>query len=82
MFYSVIVENKTYGLGSETNFDFKYIPDFHTRTAQGELGETGLKEPGIERQNLKVLVIASTVVCILSWYGIKMTLKVIESMLR
>lgn len=75
IFYAVIVENKTHGLGAETNFDFKYIPDFHTSTKQEGVEEIGLTKSGIERRNLRTLIIASTIVCIASWYGVKMMLK-------
>jgi len=78
----VIVENKTHGLGAETNFDFKYIPDFHTSTKQEEIEETGLTEPGIERRNLRILIIASTIVCIISWYGVKMTIEGLYALIR
>ena len=56
----MIVENKAHGLGEETNFDFKYIPNFDTRTSMGEY-VSGLEESGVERRNLRALVIASTV---------------------
>ena len=82
IFYDVIVENKTHGLGAETNFDFKYIPDFHTSTKEEAVEETGLTEHGIERRNLRTLVIASTIVCIISWYGVKMTLKGLYTLIK
>lgn len=77
----MIVENKTHGLGAETNFDFKYIPDFHLSTKQEEIEETGLAEPGIERRNLRTLIIVSTIVCITFWYGIKITLKGLNALM-
>lgn len=81
IFYAVIVDNQKNGLGTETNFDFKYIPDFHT-TTDLHLGEEGLREPGIERRNLKTLVIASTVVGVVTWVGLKTTLGVLGSVMR
>ena len=57
IFWAVIVDGK-HGLGQETVFDFKYIPDYHITTDRGGDAETGLKEHGIERRNLKALVIA------------------------
>ena len=78
----MIVENKTHGLGVETNFDFKYIPDFYTSTTQERIDETGLTEPGIERRNLRTLIIASTIVCIASWYGVKMTLRGLYTLVK
>ena len=82
IFYTVIVENKTHGLGAETNFDFKYIPDFHTTTEQEAVEEMGLAEPGIERRSLRALIIALTIVCIASWYGVYMTLKGLYTLIR
>jgi predicted secreted protein len=76
------VENKTHGLGAETCFDFKYIPDFHTSTILEGLEETGPMEPGIERRNLRTLIIASTIVSIASWYGVKMALKGLYALVR
>lgn len=38
-------------------FDFKYIPDFHVKTDKEEASEVGVVQPGIERRNLKVLLL-------------------------
>jgi hypothetical protein len=70
--YQVIVENKTHGLGEETNFDFKYIPNFDTTTPKGE-NESGLKESGVERRNLRTLVIASAFMGIVSYFCLRST---------
>lgn len=69
----MIVENKTHGLGAETNFEFKYIPNFDTATRQGEYEVSGIKEPGIERRNLKALVFASVFVGVISYVGTRTT---------
>lgn len=82
IFYTAIVESKTHGLGAETNFDFKYIPDFHTSTKQERIEETCMTGPGIERRNLRTLIIASTIVCMASWYGVMMTLKGLYALVR
>ncbi len=76
------MENNTHGLGAETNFDFKYIPDFHISTKREVVEETGLAEPGIERRNLRILIIATTILCITLWYGVKMTLKMLYALVR
>ena len=55
--WNVIVENKS-GLGEETAFDFKYIPDLSKKTEMEDAPETGMKQPGIERQNLQAFVLA------------------------
>lgn len=69
------MENKVHGLGGETDFNFKYIPDFSAGTAQGEMEEVGTIESGVELRNLKTLVVASTTICIASWYVVKVALK-------
>ena len=68
IFWAVIVDGK-HGLGQETVFDFKYIPDYHVTTDRGSVAETGLKEHGIERRNLKALVIAIGVSGIVVYAG-------------
>ncbi|KAL3421880.1 tat pathway signal sequence [Phlyctema vagabunda] len=74
IFYAVLVENKTYGLGSETDFEFQYIPNFHTTTVMGELEDAGLGRPrGVERRNLRTLVLSSAVVAVASWAGVRMS---------
>jgi hypothetical protein len=71
----VIVENKTHGLGEETNFDFKYIPNFDTTTSMGEY-VSGLKESGVERRNLRALCMGSAAMGVVSYFCLKTTFKV------
>ncbi|KAI9820644.1 MAG: hypothetical protein M1827_005013 [Pycnora praestabilis] len=81
IFYAVIVKHKT-GLGEETNFEFKYIPEFHTTTELGEAQEVvGLKQPGVERRNLKTLVIAIGVFSVASYCGLRVFSGVIRKIL-
>jgi hypothetical protein len=75
MFYQVIVENKAHGLGEETNFDFKYIPNFDTTTSMGEY-VSGLKESGVERRNLSALCMGSAVMGIVLYFCLMTTFKV------
>ena len=50
------MENK-HGLGEISAFEFKYIPELNTtRTEMGESGQTGVRQPGIERRNLNSLL--------------------------
>jgi hypothetical protein len=67
------VENKTHGLGTESNFDFKYIPNFQSTTSMGDYEVSGLKEPGIERRNFMTLVVASAIVGIMSYIVMRTT---------
>ncbi|KAI9697224.1 MAG: hypothetical protein M1836_004788 [Candelina mexicana] len=71
VFYALIVEHK-HGLGGEeTNFEFKYIPDFESTTEMDEPEEVGLKQAGIERRNLRTLVVAVGFMAVATWCGIK-----------
>ncbi|KAL9062863.1 MAG: hypothetical protein Q9157_008574 [Trypethelium eluteriae] len=72
IFYAIIVESK-YGLeGTETLFDFKYIPEYSTITEMGESAQDAARYKGIERRNLKALVIALGTVGVMSWCSLKM----------
>jgi hypothetical protein len=76
IFWNMIVENKKYGLGEESVFDFKYVPDFHVMTVK-EGGEVGaLEGPGVERRNLKALIYAVVVMAGVGWVGVKVASKV------
>ncbi|KAI9681409.1 MAG: hypothetical protein M1817_002692 [Caeruleum heppii] len=70
VFYAVIVEHK-HGLGRETTFDFKYIPEYSTQTERGESDKVGVRLAGIERRNFQSLVVASIVLGLTVWYGVK-----------
>lgn len=78
IFYAVIVENKTHGLGEETNFDFQYVPDFHRTTEMGVPTKVE-KLKGVESRNLSTLVIASAAVGLAGWLGMKITADVVKS---
>lgn len=74
----MIVENKN-GLGQESVFEFKYVPEFSTRTEKGESEETGVKQPGIERRNLKTLIIAMVVLGGIGWFSAQIALRLLRS---
>lgn len=55
IFYAVIVDAK-YGLaGTETLFDFKYVPEYNTVTEMGTPREIKLKSSSVETRNLRTL---------------------------
>jgi hypothetical protein len=80
IFWQVIVENKTHGLGEETDFDFKYIPNYSTTTELGEYEHSELKETSIERRNLRSLVLFSAVVGVLSYVGMRTTWGILDGL--
>ncbi len=53
-------------MGEETNFDFKYIPNFDTTST--DLGDyvAGLQSSGIEQRNLRALVLLSAAMGLVS----------------
>ncbi|KAJ9649441.1 hypothetical protein H2199_000216 [Coniosporium tulheliwenetii] len=73
IFYSLIVDSK-YGLeGKETLFEFKYVPQFSTITEMSEGDEAKLRHTGIERRNLKWLLLAGGFVGAATYCTLKVT---------
>jgi hypothetical protein len=70
IFYHIIVEKESLGLGKPTNFDFQYIPGFEVGTERGVPPER-TNARGVERRNLKTLLIAGTVVGLGIWMSTK-----------
>ncbi|GAB7352807.1 hypothetical protein MBLNU459_g3424t2 [Dothideomycetes sp. NU459] len=71
VFWTVVVESK-YGLqGEETNFDFKYVPEYSTITEMGESNGAVLQSAGVEARNLKTLIVATGVLGISLWCTVK-----------
>jgi len=59
-------------MGKETNFEFKYVPEFYTRTEKGE-SESAMVKPrggGVERRNLITFIFASVAIGVGSWFGL------------
>jgi hypothetical protein len=55
IFWNLIVKAKWGLAGMETNFDFKYVPQYDTLTHLGDLGERKQKQYSNEMRNLKAL---------------------------
>lgn len=55
IFWQVIVKAKWGLAGAETNFDFKYVPQYDTLTKLGDIGERKIKTSSIEMRNLRTL---------------------------
>lgn len=71
VFWTVVVESK-YGLqGEETNFDFKYVPEYSTITEMGESNGAVLQSAGVEARNLKTLIVATGVLGFGMWCTFK-----------
>lgn len=69
----LIVENK-HGLGKETMFDFKYVPEFSKRTLRENPEGGSVQQAGVEKRNLLSFVIGFIsvgIVCFLALRGLK-----------
>lgn len=78
VFWAIVVDSK-YGLkGEETNFDFKWVPEYSTITEMGESQGAQLKYKGVEGRNLKTLIIASGVFGIAMWCSFRVGLGVVR----
>lgn len=78
VFWTIVVESK-YGLqGKQTNFDFKYVPEYSTITEMGEGQEERLTHLSVERRNLKTLLIATGVLGVGIFVGVKVGLGILH----
>jgi hypothetical protein len=69
IFYKLIVENTSHGLGKETNFEFQYIPSFNKTTEDlGVYEDTGIKG-GVERRNFVTFCMGTAVLGIAGYIG-------------
>jgi len=71
IFWAVIIENKG-GLGEETVFEFKYIPDLSKKTRREDPDDTGLKQPGVERRNLQAFAVGCCILVMLCYFWIRL----------
>lgn len=71
VFYDIIVHSK-YGLkGEESNFDFKYVPEYSTITEMGECEEEKADYSYVERRNLRTFCVAVGCVGLGTWIGFR-----------
>lgn len=78
-FYDLTVHNKEIGLGTETNFDFKYVPQLGRTTELGQPDGPRLRAGAPERQGLATLVLASALVAAVAWSGFKASSAIIAA---
>jgi hypothetical protein len=76
-FYQVFVNGSSHGLGGETVFEFKYIPQYDTTTTTEREAKEAytalerLKKRGVEWRNLQTLVIATVSVIAAGYVGVR-----------
>ena len=75
----MIVNNKG-GLGEETTFDFKYIPNLSKKTQMEDASETGVNKAknGIERRNLQALGIGCFLIALAGFFGFKISAAIVK----
>ena len=66
------------GLGQETAFEFKHIPDLSKSTQREEVTESHTKRTGTERRNFQAFLVGCLLVSIMAVMSMKLTLKVIR----
>jgi len=73
LFYALIVDSK-FGLeGQASNFDFKYVPEYSIITELEESEEAKITYSGVERRNLKWLLLAAGFLGVSAWCTFKVT---------
>lgn len=77
--WTVIVESRV-GLGQESIFEFKYIPDVSRMTGQEDCTSTGITKPGIERRNLKAFLCGLFVVTFVPYLAFKMVANLVTTL--
>lgn len=70
------------GLGGESVFEFKYVPDL-SKTTKAERGRGALtKRGGVEQRNLRAFLLGCVFICAMLWMTIKLFLGIWSVVLR
>lgn len=80
-FWVMIVESRSGLSGQVSGFEFKYVPEFATLTQMEESGEEKRRDAGIERRNLRWLVIFAAGISLAGWVGVRMALGIARRVL-
>lgn len=70
-FFYKLLHNKEFGLGRETNFNFKYVPQLGRTTELGKRAGSRLRIGASERQGLTTLVLVAALVAAVAWSGFR-----------
>ncbi|KAJ4369168.1 hypothetical protein N0V83_006252 [Neocucurbitaria cava] len=71
IFWNIVVKAKWGLAGTETTFDFKYVPQYDTLTNLGDIGERKVKTSSTEMRNLRALGIFVGLVGVGVWVSVK-----------
>lgn len=75
----MIVESKT-GLGEETVFEFKHIPDLSKTTKMEGALSKNTNQRAVERRNLRAFLVGCLVILVLVGFGLRLAMKVFWTM--
>lgn len=78
--WNVTIKAKWGLAGTETAFDFKYVPQYDTLTQLGDIGERKQQRFSNELRNLKALGIAVGVVTLGTIISVKLALRIVGTM--
>ena len=81
LFWEVII-NQENGLGEESTFEFKYIPDLSRKTQMDNALEPGAKHNGTEQRNLQALGIGCSVIALVGFFCLKILAAVMDRVAR
>lgn len=73
--WSVIVEDKQ-GLGQETVFEFKYVPNLSKTTKADKVRGTMVHRSGIEKRNLRAFIFGSFVISGVVWMAMMILVRI------
>lgn len=76
--FKMTVENKEFGLGQETIFDFKHVPQIGLTTPLGDTNvATKRRRPSrAEQRSLFTLCVVTTLMGTAAWFGLRSSLRV------
>ena len=77
--WAIIVESKV-GLGQESMFEFKYIPDMSKMTGREDSAKTDVTNQGIERRNLKAFLCGCFILTMVSYLAFKTLVEVVRAL--
>ncbi|CAN8103588.1 unnamed protein product [Discula destructiva] len=78
--YKMTVENKEFGLGQETIFDFKHVPQIGlTTTPLGDVGGQAKRVVGrSERRSMVTLAVVTALLGSVAWLGLRSALRAMD----
>ncbi|KAH8708628.1 hypothetical protein GQ44DRAFT_776996 [Phaeosphaeriaceae sp. PMI808] len=78
--WDVIVKAKWGLAGTETTFDFKYVPQYDTLTNLGDIGEKKMRTSNLEMRNLRAFGIFVGMASVGMWASLKVGLYVLKKL--